>query len=112
MKSPEKSSSLMNPSFLFVSVSSSSFFSVTNGDFQTIHRLYSFVAPSSFVSVIDRHRERVSMIIVCYVDVSEVIEKAKEKINDLKKFYGRLAEILRECPGQYYRYHGDWRSET
>ncbi|KFK36592.1 hypothetical protein AALP_AA4G143700 [Arabis alpina] len=44
--------------------------------------------------------------------IPEVIEKAKEKINDLKTFYGRLAEILRECPGQYYRYHGDWRSET
>lgn len=41
--------------------------------------------------------------IVHFVDGSEVIEKAKEKINDLKKFYGRLAEILRECPGQYYR---------
>ncbi|XP_010509405.1 PREDICTED: translin-like [Camelina sativa] len=44
--------------------------------------------------------------------IPEVIEKSKEKLNDLKKFYGRLAEILRECPGQYYRYHGDWRSET
>ncbi|VVB04989.1 unnamed protein product [Arabis nemorensis] len=30
----------------------------------------------------------------------EVIDKAKEKINDVNKFYGRLAEILRECPGQ------------
>ncbi|CAF1700282.1 unnamed protein product [Brassica oleracea] len=43
---------------------------------------------------------------------AEIIEKAKEKIDDLKKFYGRLAEILQKCPGQYYRYHGDWRSET
>ncbi|KAF2583591.1 hypothetical protein F2Q68_00001519, partial [Brassica cretica] len=46
------------------------------------------------------------------VDGAEIIEKAKEKIDDLKKFYGRLAEILHKCPGQYYRYHGDWRSET
>ncbi|KAG2332621.1 hypothetical protein Bca52824_003801 [Brassica carinata] len=44
--------------------------------------------------------------------IPEIIEKAKEKINDLKKFYGQLAEILQKCPGQYYRYHGDWRSET
>ncbi|CAN8316782.1 unnamed protein product [Cochlearia groenlandica] len=44
--------------------------------------------------------------------IPEVIEKAKEKISDLKEFYGKLAEILRKCPGQYYRYHGDWRSET
>ncbi|CDY46748.1 BnaA03g16920D [Brassica napus] len=44
--------------------------------------------------------------------IPEIIEKAKEKIDDLKKFYGRLAEILQKCPGQYYRYHGDWRSET
>ncbi|CAH2058959.1 unnamed protein product [Thlaspi arvense] len=44
--------------------------------------------------------------------IPEVIEKAKEKITDLKQFYARLAEILQKCPGQYYRYHGDWRSET
>ncbi|KAF8098014.1 hypothetical protein N665_0276s0015 [Sinapis alba] len=44
--------------------------------------------------------------------IPEIIEKAKEKINDLKQFYGRLAEILQKCPGQYYRYHADWRSET
>ncbi|CAH8355626.1 unnamed protein product [Eruca vesicaria subsp. sativa] len=44
--------------------------------------------------------------------IPEIIEKAKEKINDLKKFYGQLAEILQKCPGQYYRYHADWRSET
>ncbi|XP_018473091.2 uncharacterized protein LOC108844346 [Raphanus sativus] len=44
--------------------------------------------------------------------IPEIIEKAKEKMDDLKKFYGRLAEILQKCPGQYYRYHGDWRSET
>jgi predicted translin family RNA/ssDNA-binding protein len=35
--------------------------------------------------------------------IPEVIEKAKEKIVDLKQYYGRLAEILEECPGQYYR---------
>ncbi|KAJ4906979.1 Translin family protein [Raphanus sativus] len=44
--------------------------------------------------------------------IPEIIEKAKEKMDDLRKFYGRLAEILQKCPGQYYRYHGDWRSET
>ncbi|CAL9204053.1 unnamed protein product [Musa hybrid cultivar] len=42
----------------------------------------------------------------------EVLEKAKVQIEVLKDLFGELAEILRECPGQYYRYHGDWRSET
>lgn len=44
--------------------------------------------------------------------VPEVIEKTKVQINVLRELFGRLAEILRECPGQYFRYHGDWRSET
>ncbi|KAM0938939.1 putative Translin family [Dioscorea sansibarensis] len=44
--------------------------------------------------------------------ISEVLEKAASQIEVLKGHYGRLAEILRECRGQYYRYHGDWRSET
>ncbi|KAK2974740.1 hypothetical protein RJ640_007167, partial [Escallonia rubra] len=43
---------------------------------------------------------------------SEVLEKAKSQIGVLKELFSRLAEIVRECPGQYYRYHGDWRSET
>ncbi|XWS55842.1 hypothetical protein CRYUN_Cryun09bG0034800 [Craigia yunnanensis] len=44
--------------------------------------------------------------------VPEVLEKAKAQINVLKDLYNKLAEVVRECPGQYYRYHGDWRSET
>ncbi|XP_010553363.1 PREDICTED: translin-like [Tarenaya hassleriana] len=44
--------------------------------------------------------------------VSEVLEKAKEKIGALKDLYSQLSEVLRDCSGQYYRYHGDWRSET
>lgn len=43
---------------------------------------------------------------------TEVLEKAKSKIIVLKELFGKLAEVLRECSGQYYRYHGDWRSET
>ncbi|XP_004493980.1 uncharacterized protein [Cicer arietinum] len=42
----------------------------------------------------------------------ELFEKAKIQIHVLKEKYELLADILRECPGQYYRYHGDWRSET
>lgn len=42
----------------------------------------------------------------------EVLEKAKGQIDVLKELYHRLAQVLSECPGQYYRYHGDWRSET
>ncbi|XP_022767324.1 translin [Durio zibethinus] len=44
--------------------------------------------------------------------IPEVLEKAKARINVLKDLYNKLAEVVRECPGQYYRYHGDWRSET
>ncbi|KAK1284504.1 hypothetical protein QJS10_CPB21g00349 [Acorus calamus] len=44
--------------------------------------------------------------------VPEVLEKPRAQIGVLKELYRRLADILRECPGQYYRYHGDWRSET
>ncbi|GAB4833629.1 hypothetical protein Ancab_031876 [Ancistrocladus abbreviatus] len=44
--------------------------------------------------------------------VAEVLEKAKGQISVLKEHFNRLAEILQECPGEYYRYHNDWRSET
>uniref|UniRef100_A0A2P2K6F2 Translin n=1 Tax=Rhizophora mucronata TaxID=61149 RepID=A0A2P2K6F2_RHIMU len=44
--------------------------------------------------------------------VAEVMEESKSKIGVLKERYNQLAEIVRGCPGQYYRYHGDWRSET
>ncbi|PIN23384.1 Translin family protein [Handroanthus impetiginosus] len=44
--------------------------------------------------------------------IPEVLEKAKGQIGVLKELYNKLAEIILECPGQYYRYHGDWRSET
>ncbi|KAK7337082.1 hypothetical protein VNO77_17641 [Canavalia gladiata] len=42
----------------------------------------------------------------------DLLQKAKSQINVLKEQYTQLAEILGGCPGQYYRYHGDWRSET
>ncbi|KAI3983286.1 hypothetical protein MKX01_013353 [Papaver californicum] len=42
----------------------------------------------------------------------QVLERAKLQIEVLKGLYSKLAEILKECPGQYYRFHGDWRSET
>ncbi|PON60342.1 Translin [Parasponia andersonii] len=42
----------------------------------------------------------------------EVLEKPKAQIGVLKELYNRLAEVLRECPSQHYRYHGDWRGET
>ncbi|XVE76164.1 hypothetical protein DITRI_Ditri12bG0151100 [Diplodiscus trichospermus] len=44
--------------------------------------------------------------------IPEVLEKAKAQINVLKDLYNKLAEVVRECPGQYYRFHGDWRGET
>ncbi|KAI3474635.1 hypothetical protein Pfo_029817 [Paulownia fortunei] len=42
----------------------------------------------------------------------KVLETAKGQIGLLRELFSKLAEITRECPGQYYRYHGDWRSET
>ncbi|KZV43310.1 Translin family protein isoform 1 [Dorcoceras hygrometricum] len=44
--------------------------------------------------------------------IPDVLEKAKGQINVLRHLYSKLAEIMEEYPGQYYRYHGDWRSET
>lgn len=43
---------------------------------------------------------------------SEVLEKSRVQIDKLRELYKRLCEILSECPGQYYRYHGDWKTET
>ncbi|KAL0309701.1 UNVERIFIED_CONTAM: ABC transporter G family member 28 [Sesamum radiatum] len=40
------------------------------------------------------------------------LETAKGQIGVIRELFSRLAEITRECPGQYYRYHGDWKSET
>ncbi|WOG91276.1 hypothetical protein DCAR_0310524 [Daucus carota subsp. sativus] len=42
----------------------------------------------------------------------EVLEKVNSEIDVLKRLFNQLAEIARECPGQYYRYHGNWKSET
>ncbi|CAL1399283.1 unnamed protein product [Linum trigynum] len=44
--------------------------------------------------------------------VQDILEEAKAQIVKLGDLYKQLAEIVREVPGQYYRYHGDWRSET
>ncbi|WCJ34472.1 Translin family protein [Euphorbia peplus] len=44
--------------------------------------------------------------------LSEVLEEAKSQIEVIKGHYSRLAEVMRDCSGQYYRYHGDWKSET
>ncbi|XP_039022255.1 translin-like [Hibiscus syriacus] len=46
------------------------------------------------------------------IPIPQVLEKANTQNNVLKDLYSKLAEVVRECPGQYYRYHGDWRSET
>ncbi|KAI5016234.1 translin isoform X1 [Hordeum vulgare subsp. vulgare] len=46
------------------------------------------------------------------VPLSDVLGKAKAQVEVIKGLYSQLAEILKECPGQYYRYHGDWKSET
>ncbi|KAK3157673.1 hypothetical protein QOZ80_2AG0125930 [Eleusine coracana subsp. coracana] len=46
------------------------------------------------------------------VPLADVLGKAKAQVEVIKGLYAQLPEILKECPGQYYRYHGDWRSET
>ncbi|KAK3153822.1 hypothetical protein QOZ80_2BG0181690 [Eleusine coracana subsp. coracana] len=46
------------------------------------------------------------------VPLADVLGKANAQVEVIKELYAQLAEILKECPGQYYRYHGDWRSET
>ncbi|XP_048127563.1 translin isoform X2 [Rhodamnia argentea] len=55
-----------------------------------------------------------SSLLLVYLSrpLPEVLDKAKAHIGTLKDQYSQLAAILRECPDQYYRYHGDWRSET
>lgn len=41
---------------------------------------------------------------------TDVLEKARAQAGVLKGLFGRLAEILRECPGQYYRWaYSLWR---
>ena len=35
---------------------------------------------------------------------AEVLEKAGIQIGGLKELFNKLAGIVRECPGQYYRY--------
>ncbi|KAG6540866.1 hypothetical protein Mapa_017740 [Marchantia paleacea] len=42
----------------------------------------------------------------------EVLDKAKSYIPSLQKIYSQLSEIIRERPGQYYRYHDHWRNQT
>ncbi|RLN15710.1 translin [Panicum miliaceum] len=46
------------------------------------------------------------------VPLEDVLGKEKAQVEVIKGLYAQLAEVLKECPGQYYRYHGDWRSET
>ncbi|KAK3445384.1 hypothetical protein EUGRSUZ_A01141 [Eucalyptus grandis] len=55
-----------------------------------------------------------SSLLLVYLSrpLPEVLDKSKAHIGTLKDNYSRLADILSECPDQYYRYHGDWRSET
>ncbi|GLJ04795.1 hypothetical protein SUGI_0003530 [Cryptomeria japonica] len=42
----------------------------------------------------------------------EVLEKSKVHIEKLKELYAQLAEVIKGCPGQYYRYHDHWRNQT
>jgi hypothetical protein len=34
---------------------------------------------------------------------ADVLVKAKAQVEVIKGLYARLAEVLKECPGQYYR---------
>ncbi|KAG8091734.1 hypothetical protein GUJ93_ZPchr0012g20595 [Zizania palustris] len=46
------------------------------------------------------------------VPLADVLGKAKAQVDVIKGLYSQLGDILKECPGQYYRFHADWRSET
>jgi hypothetical protein len=35
--------------------------------------------------------------------LADVLGKAKAQVEVIKGLYAQLAEILKECPGQYYR---------
>lgn len=39
--------------------------------------------------------------------LAEVLDKSKAHIGTLKDHYSRLADILNECPDQYYRSYYD-----
>ncbi|XP_031503375.1 uncharacterized protein LOC116266346 isoform X3 [Nymphaea colorata] len=54
-----------------------------------------------------------NLLLVHHALVSpEVLEKAKVQISTLQALFKQLSDIIGERPGQYYRYHGDWRGET
>ncbi|KAH9327595.1 hypothetical protein KI387_007773 [Taxus chinensis] len=42
----------------------------------------------------------------------DILKKANVHIGKLKELYGLLAEVIKGCPGQYYRYHDHWRNQT
>ncbi|KAJ7515994.1 hypothetical protein O6H91_22G038200 [Diphasiastrum complanatum] len=42
----------------------------------------------------------------------EAIHKAKGHISEFQRLYTKLGEVLKSCPGEYYRYHDHWRNQT
>eukprot|EP00249_Psilotum_nudum_P010460 c22557_g1_i3 orf=818-1582(-) len=42
----------------------------------------------------------------------EILSKAKLHVETLRTIYAQLAEVIKGCPGQYYRYHDHWRNQT
>lgn len=42
----------------------------------------------------------------------EILDKVKTHIDSLRSIYHQLAEVIKSCPGQYYRYHDHWRNQT
>lgn len=42
----------------------------------------------------------------------ETLNKVKPHIHNLRSIYSQLAEAIKACPGQYYRYHDHWRNQT
>ncbi|KAL8155336.1 hypothetical protein AgCh_000643 [Apium graveolens] len=43
---------------------------------------------------------------------NEVVDKVPAQIDVLKSLLNQLVEIVGGYPGQYNRYHGDWKSDT
>eukprot|EP00250_Pteridium_aquilinum_P005439 c15530_g1_i1 orf=298-1173(-) len=42
----------------------------------------------------------------------ETLNKVKAHIDGVRSIYSQLAEVLKSVPGQYYRYHDQWRNQT
>ncbi|GAB2276783.1 hypothetical protein Dimus_011498 [Dionaea muscipula] len=53
-----------------------------------------------------------SLLFLHHSPTSEVLENTGVHVETLKKQLREIADIHRDCSGEYYRYHGDWKNEV